>query len=162
MIWNMRVTAKKENDCEMLYEVILPHLVNGPLPQAIEKVQNFFSFFFVLFLTLLMCSSFCIGICFSHVLQLIFVRLPRIHFFHFLCTLCTFFVCELCVRAFAYTGGWYKWLVGVASTCRHLFLSLCTLLCSLSHESRRLHTKSMQTIDVCVACWIFGPCFVRP
>ena len=37
----VQVTAKKENDDKMLYEVLFPHLADGSLSEAIQAVSQF-------------------------------------------------------------------------------------------------------------------------
>eukprot|EP00467_Chlorarachnion_reptans_P010822 CAMPEP_0114525784 /NCGR_PEP_ID=MMETSP0109-20121206/22631_1 /TAXON_ID=29199 /ORGANISM="Chlorarachnion reptans, Strain CCCM449" /LENGTH=5518 /DNA_ID=CAMNT_0001707433 /DNA_START=63 /DNA_END=16619 /DNA_ORIENTATION=+ len=40
LFWKLRVTHKKENDMEQMYEVLLPHLANGPLAQAVQAAEQ--------------------------------------------------------------------------------------------------------------------------
>eukprot|EP00466_Bigelowiella_natans_P015194 jgi/Bigna1/85176/estExt_fgenesh1_pg.C_20373 len=40
LFWKLRLTHKKENDSEQMYEVLLPHLANGPLAQAVEAADK--------------------------------------------------------------------------------------------------------------------------
>jgi hypothetical protein len=40
VFWSLRTTARNSNDAEVLYEVLLPHLVDGVLPPAIHKAGD--------------------------------------------------------------------------------------------------------------------------